>query len=114
MKTIKILNSIAIVIPLVLFLLMLFNQECLFYGMFSLILTGIIQTILALILWIKDMKNKFLMAYFAVSILFFLSFLFIDDLNLDDVFSVTFWIIPAFLAVYLSVLIYQKNTLSEE
>jgi len=114
MKTIKIINSIVIGIPLLLFLLTPMNEECLIFGMLSLILTGIAQTILALILWVKDMKNTFLIAYFTISILYFLSFLFIDNFNLDDVFSVAFWIVPAFLSVYLSVLIYQKNTLSEE
>lgn len=114
MKTIKIANSIAIGIPLLLFLLIPINEECLIFGMLSLILTGIAQTILALILWLKNIKNRFLIAYFAISILFFLSFLFIDNFNLDDIFSFRFWIVPGFLAVYLSVLIYQKKTLSEE
>lgn len=113
MKAIKILNSIAIGIPLLLFLLIPINEECLIFGMLSLILTGIAQTILAFILWLKDLKNRFLIVYFVVSILFFLSFFLITDLDLDDVFSFRFWIVPGFLAVYLSVLIYQKKTLSE-
>ena len=113
MKTIKYLNTFAIGVPIILVLLAPINGEMLFYSMFSMVLTGALQTILAIAFWMKNRKNVFIGIYFLLSITFFLVFYAFNNFRLDDVFSPQFWILPILLALYLSFIIYTSKEESE-
>lgn len=114
MKIIKFINTFAIGIPILLILLILVDNEMQLYAMFSMVLTGVIQTILAIALWIKKRENVLIGFYFLLSISFFLIFFAFNNFKLDDVFSFKFWALPLFLAIYLSILIYKSNDVATE
>ena len=113
MKAIKYLNTFAIGVPIILILLAPFDGEILFYSMFSMVLTGALQTILAIAFWIKNKNNFFIRIYFLLSIAFFLIFYVFNNFRLDDVFSFQFWAMPILLALYLSLIIYTWKEKSE-
>lgn len=75
MKTIQILNTIALGIPLTLLLTGLIINDSsgilIIYSIWSLIITGIIQIILSLYLLFKNPKNTYLQIYFTIVVVFF-------------------------------------------
>ena len=109
MKIIKIANSIAISIPILLLLIGFIDNEFFLYSALSVAITGALQTLIALAFWIKNTKNKLIPFYFLFSLVFFFIFFFLDDFKLDAVFSISFWILPILLSFYLSFIIYSTK-----
>lgn len=106
MKSIKIANSIAIATPFLLLFIGLLDGEFFLYAPISMIFTGAVQTLLALILWLKFKKNLLIPFYFLFSIAFFIIFFLFRDFRLDDVFNYPFWILPVLLCFYLTYIIH--------
>lgn len=102
MKYLKIMNTVAIGIPLFLALLGIFDDGMLMLALVSTMATGFIQAIVGIILWFKEWRNSFIISYLVGVILFFTG---ISLTNSDG-----FWIMPPILCIYLSLLVYtQKN-----
>jgi hypothetical protein len=106
MKLIKIANSIAIGTPILLLLIAFLDSEFFLYAPISMIFTGAAQTLLALILWVKNRKSLLIPFYFLFSITFFLLFFLFRDFRLEDVFNYPFWILPIALCCYLTYIIH--------
>ena len=115
MKIIKILNTIAIGIPIILASIGYFSndQSGNFYGfaLLSTILTGFIQIILGIILLFKFKENKHYKIYLVLVIIFFMLCFVGTTINKIDYYTYTLIYIPPILALYLSILIYKKQTL---
>lgn len=102
MKYLKIMNTVAIGIPLFFALLGIFDDGMLMFALISTMATGFIQVIVGIIFWFKKWKNSFIIIYLVGVILFFTG---ISLTKFDS-----FWIMPPILCVYLSLLVYtQKN-----
>ncbi|HRE78253.1 MAG TPA: hypothetical protein PLL09_10570 [Flavobacterium sp.] len=102
MRKLKILNTVAIGIPLFIAFLGIFDDGMLVFALISTMATGFIQVIVGIILWFKELKNSFIISYLVGVILFFVG---ISITNSDG-----FWIMPPILCIYLSLLVYtQKN-----
>ena len=110
MKTIKFLNTIAVGTPIILatigFIINNSSENYYGYALFSTILTGLIQTILGMILLFKFKDNIHYKIYFINVILFFALWIWSPIINKIDYFSYTLIYIPPILAIYLSILIY--------
>ncbi|MFC6096878.1 hypothetical protein ACFPVY_09495 [Flavobacterium qiangtangense] len=112
MKIIKYINTFAILIPFLAALFFLqFGIETMIYSLYFLMLTGFIQGILGIILFIKNPKDKFIKAYLIAVLLFFGLWYF--NMNVHYLNFLTNFLIPIplILAVYLSVLIYKRKQL---
>lgn len=114
MKSIKIANNIALGIPIFIALLGLADHGFFLLSIGSLTVTGIIQTISALVFWIKNKKNLLIKLYFIISIIFFLLTFVFYEFDFDDVFKWKFWFFPIILCLLLSYIIYTSNEDSPE
>lgn len=111
MKAIKIINTIAVGTPFVLFLIDLVIQDGAFsmFALLSTMFTGFVQVILGIILAIKLHNNIYFKIYLiGVVGYFFLAYL-ADEFNLSHGFSYFMFVIPLLLAIYLSILIYNQQ-----
>lgn len=99
MNFLKVLNTVAIMIPLLFVIVGLFIPDLLGLAMISKIITGLIQIIVGVSYFIKFPKNSDIKIYFFLVILFFTCISF----NLT---SGWIWILPPALCAYLSILIY--------
>lgn len=97
----KILNTVAIGIPIVLAFLGIFDEGMLMFALVSTMATGFIQVLVGLLFWIKEWKNWLIVMYLAGVIIFFIGF---SATN-----SEIFLIMPPLLYIYLSILIYSHK-----
>ena len=111
MKTIKYLNTIAIGIPLILTILSIIDNGLIILAVYSTMITGAIQVLLGLIILINELRNKYVLLYFSVVIIFFALWYFNVKIIYSDLITFTLFPIPLLLAIYLSVLIYKKEKL---
>ncbi|MBE0391985.1 hypothetical protein [Flavobacterium sp. PL002] len=102
MNFLKVLNTVAIMIPLLFVIVGLFITDLLALAMISTILTGIIQLIIGISYFMKFPKNNDIKIYFVFVVLFFICISF----NLT---SGWIWILPPALCSYLSILIYSPK-----
>lgn len=111
MKAIKYLNTFAVGLPILIGLFGLINENYIGTALVSTMLTGFIQVVLGLLLLYYNPKNNYLQLYMVTVILFFLLWY----LNAEHIYSeyLTFFLIPMplLLALYLSIIIYKKETL---
>ena len=111
MKAIKHLNTFAIGLPILIGLFGLIHENYIGTALISTMLTGFIQVVLGLLLLYYNPKNKYLQVYIATVVIFFLLWY----LNASLIYSeyLTFFLIPMplLLALYLSIIIYKKETL---
>jgi len=104
MKILKIINTIAILLPLIIFgTYPIFKDDALFWSIYSTMLTGFLQVIIGLVIWIKDLKNTFIQLYLLGVIIFFIG---VSITN-----SGIFWLMPPILCIYLSNIIYKRKKL---
>jgi hypothetical protein len=103
MKTLKVLNTIALGIPLVIGLLGFIDELFFIYALFSTVLTGLIQVIIAIYLAISRPKNNYIIAYFILMFAFFVGWLGFG-------FNTWIWFLPILLSIYLSILIYSTTS----
>jgi hypothetical protein len=109
MKAVKYLNTFAIGLPfLILTAYPIYDETSIFYALYSTMITGFIQVILGLYLFIKEPKNKFIIAYLSTVILFFSLWYFNMNIFYSDYIGFSLFPIPLILAIYLSFLIYKK------
>lgn len=103
MRALKVLNSIALLIPLTFTFLSIFDEELLFFAAISTMATGFIQVLTAIFFWIEFPTNYAIKIYFLFVIVFFI-------LIFSKIESDWFWIIPPLLCLYLSILIYSLKS----
>ncbi len=112
MKYLKILNTLAIGIPIMILVTYpIFKDGALFWGLFSMMLTGLIQVIVGLILLLKDPRNCYFISYILIVILFFGLGYFNMNVYYSDFLTFLLFPIPLLLAIYLSILIYKRERL---
>ena len=108
MKNLKLVNSIAIVIP-IFFLLYGFIDGIGFYlSAYSMVITGLLQLIIGVIFWIKFKKDLKIKIYFTLVLLFFSTWYFNENIFYIDKLTWPLISTPAILAIYLSIIIYKK------
>ena len=103
MKGLKILNTIALAIPLTFALLSSIDESFLFYAVISTIATGFIQLMTGAFFWHEFPKNTFIKIYFFFVVVFF-TFLYFGFFNSF------IWFLPPVLCLFLSVLVYSQGT----
>lgn len=115
MKTIKFLNTLAIALPIILLLIGIGINDSegnyISYALYSTMITGAIQLLLGLIILINEPRNKYILLYFLVVIIFFALWYFNVKIICSDLLTFTLFPIPLLLAIYLSILIYKKEKL---
>ncbi|MDI1318300.1 hypothetical protein [Flavobacterium sp.] len=115
MKTVKILNAIAISLPIVLgFIGIGINDSTgnyFAYALYSTMLTGFIQVLLGIFLLYNDPKNIAIQLYIATTLLFFLTWYLEVELFHTDILVYILVPIPLLLALFLSIVIYKKASL---
>jgi hypothetical protein len=110
MNNLKLVNTIAIAIPII-FLLYGFIDETGFYlSAYSMIITGFLQLIIGLIFWIKFKDDLNIKIYFTLVILFFSLWYFNENIFYIEGLTWPLISTPPILAFYLSIIIYKKAT----
>jgi hypothetical protein len=109
MKNIYRLNLVVVGIPIVLGLLGTVFNILFFYALISTMLTGFVQVIIGLKMLIDEPKDRKLKVYIGSVILFFLLWYLIANTSFDteEIYYFLF-LIPIFLASFLSYIIYKK------
>ncbi len=108
METLKLVNSIAIAIP-IFFLLCGFIEETSFYlSAYSMIITGFLQLIIGFIFWIKFKDALNIKIYFSLVVLFFSLWYFNENIFYIDGLTWPLISTPPLLTIYLSIIIYKK------
>ena len=112
MKTIKYINTFAIILPFLIALAYFkYGIDAIIVSLYSTMITGFIQIVLGIILFINNPRNKFILAYLIAVILFFALWYFNVSIYYAN-FMTNFLIpIPLILAIYLSVIIYRRKQL---
>jgi len=111
MKAIKYLNTFAIGLPILIALLGFIDIDYIGTALVSTILTGFIQVVLSLLLLYYSPKNKYLQIYITTVILFFTLWCLNINIFHSDFLTFLLFPIPLLLAIYLSSIIYKKETL---
>lgn len=109
MNIVKITNTIAIGIPLILSLIGVFFNELLFFAALSTMLTGIIQVLLGIFKLSESENKKHYTIYIIGVNIFFLLWYFNATINYNDILTFILFPIPLLLCIYLSVLIYKEK-----
>jgi hypothetical protein len=113
MKTLKVLNTVAIGIPIFLTILaVLINDSAgnyISYALFSTVLTGLIQVILGINLLYNDSKNSKLILYIVTVLLLFVLWFLNAQIFKSDILTYMLFPIPLLLAIYLSIIIYSQK-----
>ncbi|MEO0046424.1 MAG: hypothetical protein RL705_1615 [Bacteroidota bacterium] len=102
MKALKVLNTIALAIPISFALLSIIDEELIITALVSTMATGFIQVLAGIFFWYEYPKNITIKVYFFFVATFF--FLVITKIT-DD----WYWVMPPILCLYLSILIYSKK-----
>ncbi|CAD0005686.1 MULTISPECIES: hypothetical protein [Flavobacterium] len=108
MKTINYFNYFFVSIPIFFCLMAIINIGFLSYAMLSTILTGIFQIVIGLKMYVHEPHDKNLQTYFASVLLFFVSLIIICKMGLYDLLNYILFGIPPVIAIYLSLIIYEK------
>ncbi|MFN3639949.1 MAG: hypothetical protein ACK4UK_03445 [Flavobacterium sp.] len=101
MKTIKSLNLVAIGTPITLALIGILAPDFLVWALLSTMFTGGLQVILAFALLAYDYRNKHVFFYLLGVVVFFVSVAWVESTYLA--------IIPPFLCLYLTLIIYTTD-----
>lgn len=107
MKILKFINAFAIGLPILLALLSIIDNDMLFWAIYSTILTGALQVIIAIVLLYIYPKNCLLHLYFFITTLFFVLAWFV----IYNMFAMG---IPLLLALYLTYIIYNVKDTNHE
>lgn len=111
MKTVKHLNTFAIGLPILIALFGLVDGNYIGTALVSTMITGCIQVVLALLLLYYNPCHKYLQIYIASVILFFTLWYFNSNIFNSDYLTCFLFPIPLMLTIYLSIIIYKKETL---
>jgi hypothetical protein len=111
MKTLKNLNTVALLIPIVLGLAGFINESLFILAGLSTMITGFIQVLIGIYFWSLHIKNISIIAYLITVILFFTLWYYNSKISYNDNLTTILFGIPPLLAICLSVIIYtQKET----
>ena len=102
MKALKVLNTVALAIPVSLGLLGIANESFFIYALVSTMATGFIQVMTGIFFWREYPTSIHIKIYFLLVAIFFL--LLFTKINGD-----WYWYMPPALCLYLSLLIYTKK-----
>ncbi len=107
----KILNSIALSIPLILAIIGIFDNEYFTTALMSTMITGFIQVILGFAKLIENRKNKKIQNYLIAVCVFFLLWYLNTKINFvyDDYLAMALFPVPIILAIYFSIIIYKTE-----
>jgi hypothetical protein len=108
MKNLKLANSIAIAIPIILLLYGFIEETCFYLSAYSMIITGFFQLIIGVIFWIKFKDSLNIKIYFTLVLLFFSTWYFNENIFYIDGLTWPLISTPPILAIYLSIIIYKK------
>lgn len=108
MKNLKLINSIAIAIPLIFFLYGFIEETGFYISIYSMIITGILQLIIGVVYWIKFKNDLNIKIYYTLVLLFFSLWYFNENIFYIDKLTRPLISIPPILAIYLSIIIYKK------
>lgn len=108
MKDIKLVNSIAIAIPLILLIYGFIDETGFYLSAYSMIITGFSQLIIGIIFWIKFKYDLNIKIYFTLVLLFFSLWYFNENILYIDELTWPLILTPPILAIYLSIIIYKK------
>lgn len=103
MKAIKVLNTIALAIPISFLLLSIFSEGFLAAALISTIATGAIQIICGILYWYRHPLSIYIKLYFAGVLFFFCCYFF-------SFFTNGFLFLPLLLAIFLSIIIYSTDS----
>ncbi len=110
MKTLKNLNTLAVLLPtLILITYPIFKEGSLVWTALSLIITGFIQVLIGIYFWSLHMKNIYIIIYLIAVVLFFTTWYNISTIGYHNTITKVLLGIPPILAIYLSVIIYTKK-----
>lgn len=102
MKAFKILNTIALGIPIFFAIIGFFDSEYFITALVSTMATGFIQILIGIFFWYEYPKNLHIKIYFLFVAVFFI-FMF-SKIGVD-----WYWCLPPIICLYLSILIYTKK-----
>lgn len=109
MGTIKYLNLFAITLPfLILAAYPVYEDIAVIYALYSTMITGAIQVLLGLILFIRQHGNKFIIGYLTAVALFFALWFINVNAFYSEYMTYLLLPIPLILAIYFTFLIYKK------
>ncbi len=109
MKQIHYFNMFAVGLPITLCLLGLLDETFLFYGLVSTILTGLIQLIIGINMFIDEPKSRSLTIYLSSVVFFFLLwFLSGYTPKYSEELICILLAIPPILAIFLTIIIIKK------
>lgn len=112
MRVIKYINTFAISLPfLVAFAYVKYGFDAIIVSLYSTMVTGFIQVVLGIILFIHNPVNKFIQAYSSAVLLFFALWYFNVCFYYLDFLTSFLVPTPLILAIYLSILIYRRKHL---
>lgn len=109
MNIIKITNTIAIGIPLILSIIGIFFNELIFFAALSTMLTGLIQVILGTFKLLESENKKYYVIYCLGVVIFFLLWYLNSRIDYNNTLTFILFPIPLLLCIYLSILIYKEK-----
>lgn len=109
MKDLKTTNTIAILIPLVLFVIGFIEEGFFYLAAYSTILTGLIQITIGLIYLKKEKENPYIKIYFILVIAFFSLWYYNENINYVNTLTWALIYFPLALCIFLSIIIYSTK-----
>lgn len=110
MKNVHKLNITVVSLPIILALFGIVDTSFLFFALISTILTGFVQVIIGLTMFINKPKNKSLRIYILSVIIYFSLWFGISSSEItSDKINYLLVVIPILLAIFLSYIIYKKS-----
>lgn len=110
MRAVQNINTLAISLPLLILASYPFiNEDAIVYSLLSTLITGVIQIILSIYLFVIDYKRVKIKIYLVCVITFFSIWFISNEIRALDQIGVILIFIPPVLAYYLSNIIYSKS-----
>lgn len=109
MRNLKLTNSIAILIPLLLGVLGIIEPVSLYFSVYSTMLTGFLQIIVGFFFWIKYKENIHIKIYFLLVATFFSLWYYNVNIKYIDALTWPLIFTPMALCIYISVIIYSQK-----
>ena len=109
MKDLKLINTIAILIPVSLFIAGFINPLGFYLSIYSTILTGLLQIIIGIKFWLKFKNNISIKIYFFLVMVFFCLWYFNTNVNYIEALNWPLLSTPLILCIYISIILYSKK-----
>lgn len=111
MKSLFKLNLVFIGVPILLCLIGIIDENFLFWGLLSTMLTGLFQVIVGIEMLRDEPNDKYLQAYVAAVVLFFITWFVNAQTGYHNFLTFGLIGVPPLLALYLTFIIYKKRNL---